>query len=89
MAPWRCLGSYAGPRQARAFVWYMVAMRERELHEESYRVYVTDSLQLMPQGKYRAARWAELVGTAAVERDDRTAEEIAAQVIESAGLEVR
>lgn len=51
----------------------------KQMAERFYRIYITDSLRLMPQMKYLTTRWAEAMGYA--ERDERTAEEIIDDVL--------
>lgn len=50
----------------------------------TYRVYVTDSLQLAGQNKYLTTRWAEMQDIGY--KDARTGDEIALDVIKRAGL---
>ena len=59
-----------------------MALRRRDLKEFSYRVYVTDMLQNIPQMKYLNARWFDTVKSNA-EVDNRTADEIVDDVIAS------
>lgn len=59
-------------------------MIRAQTEELSFRVYVTDSLRAQGEGKYLAERWADLIRPAP--RDDRTPDEIAADVITRAGL---
>lgn len=54
--------------------------------EVGYRLYITDSLQSAPQGKYLTVRYADLVLPKEV--DNRTGDEIAAQVIKDLGLRI-
>ena len=68
----------------RPFLMYVAARASCEGLERLYRVYVTESLFLQPQGKYIAARFQELIEPP----DDFKAEAIVDEVIERAGLEV-
>lgn len=56
----------------------------RQIEERSYRAYVTDSLRAAGQNKYLTERWLDLITPE--KRDMRTADEIALDVIEAAGL---
>ena len=44
------------------FVSYLSARWMDRLRETSYRVYVTDSLQNIPQMQYKSVRWAVAAG---------------------------
>lgn len=64
----------------------MMARLEQDVKETAFRNYVTDSLQILPQRKYIAKRYAELVDFTS--KDTRSGDEIAAEVIEKAGLTI-
>lgn len=49
---WLDLGDYRGPSHFHAFVMYALARRKRDARDTAYRVYVTESLRNIPQGKY-------------------------------------
>lgn len=53
----------------------------------AYKVYVTDSLQLMAQSKYFTTRWADIVKSDDI--DSRSADEIATDIIKRAGLTLK
>ena len=63
---------------------YAVARMREAAIERSYREYVTESLRLIPQGKYLAQGWAEPVK----QHTDFDAESVIDGIIERAGLEV-
>ena len=63
----------------------MANVKER-LSNMGYRIYITDSLQLSAQDKYLTVRYADLIKPKKV--DQRTGDEIAAQVIKELGLRV-
>lgn len=65
---------------------YVKARIEEYQRELTYRIYVTDSLRLMPQDKYLPKRYVELLPELNTPEDKRTAEEIALDVISAAGL---
>jgi len=71
---WAALGDYRGPSSFKSFVRYCIARYEDKIIEKAYRVYVTESLRLIPQGMYLGKRWEEIVDVR--ERPERTAEEI-------------
>ena len=64
-----------------------MARIEEDYREMTYRIYVTDSLQYIPQGKYTTVRFYDMIYPKP--EDNRSAEEIAADVIAKAGLIVR
>lgn len=63
---------------------YVVARYKMEQREMAYRIFVTDSLQLIPQNKYLTTRYKDSIKTK--KKDNRTGDEIAADVIKRAGL---
>lgn len=69
----------------------MVARLVTDLEELKYRVYTTDTLQLIAKaqqgGQYLSKRYAELIDDKP--QDTRTGDEIAADVIQRCGLVVK
>lgn len=63
---------------------YTATRYKREKREEAYRFYVTDSLSYGPQNKYITQRYADLIKPKAT--DNRSGDEIAADVIRTLGL---
>lgn len=63
---------------------YAIARYQKDQRELAYRIFVTDCLQLAPQGKYRTDRFADFIFNKKV--DERSGDEIAADVIKRAGL---
>lgn len=57
-----------------------------EAEDELFRIYVTDSLQLMVQNKYLTKSYKDIINPKP--EDNRTAKEIADDIILRAGLEV-
>lgn len=68
----------------RAIINVLPSVIKQIEHEELFRVYVCECLQLAPQNKYVTARYADLIKPQKV--DKRSAEEIAADIITKAGL---
>ena len=62
----------------------MIARYEEYDRERAYRIYVTKSLQLIPQSKYITVEFAEALNPNNIE--DRSGEDIAIDVIKNAGL---
>jgi hypothetical protein len=70
-------------------VKYMVARFFQDYEDLSYRIYTTDMLRTMAMGmKYQSVqRYAELIDHAP--KDQRSGDEIAADVISRCGLKVK
>lgn len=73
---------------------YVLAQYRREQEDKAYRIYVTDALRLISEntassvgGKYITARFADVIAPPK-EEDNRTCEEITAEIIERCGLVV-
>ncbi len=63
---------------------YVEARVEENNRDEAYRIFVTRSLQLIPQSKYLTTDFNDIIHPD--EKDNRTADEIASDVIKNAGL---
>ena len=63
---------------------YVRAKIDEDGERLSFRAYVTDSLRLKGEGKYIPERWIEIIEPQ--RRDDRSAEQIAADIMAGAGL---
>lgn len=66
------------------------------MRSESWRVYVADALMAIAEntarfggGRHPQSRWTEIVDRRAVPEDDRTAEEIIADIAERAGITIK
>ena len=73
---------------------YCIARYKREQEEKAYRVYVTDALRLTVEntakyagGSYIKARYIDVIEPKKV--DNRTGDEIVADIIKRAGLVVK
>ena len=73
---------------------YVLAQYRREQEDKAYRIYVTDALRLISEntassvgGKYITARFADVIAQPK-EEDNRTCEEITAEIIARCGLVV-
>lgn len=64
---------------------YVEARLDEYQREETYRFYVTKSLQLLPQNKYLQASYQETVDTPK-DIDTRTGDEIVFDIMKRAGL---
>ena len=82
------MGEYVGPRRPRPFLCYCKARAKREDEERSWRLYMSEQAHLSPQGKYMTQSWMELVESSRKPADNRSADEIVADVVKGAGLEV-
>ena len=72
---------------------YAIARYQSQQRDLAYRIYVTDCLRMvtenaakMSQGAYTAARFYDVINPKHVEK--QTGEEIAADIIKRAGIEV-
>lgn len=65
---------------------YCAACAEEEAIKTAYEVYVTESLRLAAQSKYIATPFVEMIHGAPKKVDNRTAEEVVADICESAGI---
>ena len=85
---WVCYGEYHGKRTITAFSRY--ARHKSQLLEENavYRLYMTAAARCVVSawGDVKMPDYAELINLK--EPDNRTGDEIAAEVIKNAGLEV-
>lgn len=81
---YRTIGAYRGPASVSVFVKVAWADYSAYVEEYSYRVYVTDCLQMSPEGKIPSRRWADVVA----EPKEIDAERIMDDVIRKGGLEV-
>ena len=63
---------------------YVEARLDEYLRDKTYRIYITRSLQLIPQSKYITANYTDLIEPK--EEDTRTGDEIALDIINRAGL---
>lgn len=62
----------------------MEARLNEQIREDAYRIYITRSLQLIPQNKYITKDFAEALNEK--DTDVRSGEEIAIDIIKGAGL---
>ena len=72
---------------------YAIARYQSQQRDLAYRIYVTDCLRIISEntakmcgGSYITAKLADIINPKPV--DDRTGEEIAADIINRAGIEV-
>ena len=63
---------------------YVEARIEENRRDEAYRIFVTKSLQLIPQSMYLTTDFKDVLKPQ--EADNRTGDEIAADVMKAAGL---
>lgn len=64
---------------------YVEARLEQYCRDETYRIYIADTLYYQGQGQHITARYGQLFDQAQVQ-DSRTGDEIAADTIMGAGL---
>lgn len=63
---------------------YVEARLEDFLRDETYRIYVTQSLQLIPQSKFVSMTYHDMIN--GKKEDKRSGDEIALDIIQRAGL---
>lgn len=66
-----CLGEYRGRLKVKDIMRYVVARVKEKWHDETYRVYISDSLRLLAGVR---ERYAERIGL--IPRDERTEDEV-------------
>ena len=73
---------------------YAIARYQSQQRDLAYRIYISDCLRIISEntakmgcGSYITAKFADIINPKPV--DNRTGEEIAADIIKKAGLEVR
>ena len=80
------MGAYVGPRRVRPFLCY-AAVRAKERAEDALRwEYVAEAIRLAPQQKYPTQHLRDMLHPKP--QDTRSGDEIAADVIKAAGLEL-
>ena len=67
----------------------MRAAINQDAEEYAYRVYMTDSAQLAVENKYITRRWCEIMEDTKKPVDNRTGDEVAADVIKRLGLSLK
>lgn len=67
---------------------YVISHYSLSAKEESYRIYITDTLYLQGQNKRLSVRYADIINKRKKE-DTRSGDEIALEVIEKLGLKVK
>lgn len=63
---------------------YVLARIEQDTREETYRIYVTRSLQLAPRGESLVSNYTELISQEP--KETKTGDEILIEVMTKAGL---
>lgn len=58
---WLDLGEYRGPSRFHAFLCYCVARFQHRQEKKAYRLYVTESLRMAPQGKYLTQSFDDMI----------------------------
>lgn len=63
---------------------YVIACLEEEQHEMAYRIYVTEALRSIPQGKFSQKSFYDIIHSEP--QDEQSGDEIAMEIIAKAGL---
>ena len=89
-----CLGEYRGIKKANVFLRYVVSKYKEQQKEMAYRIYVAECFRIMTEntakqggGSYINKPFADVIGNSKP-KDERTADEIIADITKRAGLEV-
>ena len=89
-----CLGEYRGIKKANVFLRYVISKYKEQQKEMAYRTYVTECLRMITEntakqsgGSYINKPFADVIGNSKP-KDERTADEIIADISFRAGLEV-
>lgn len=72
-----CLGEYRGRLKVKDIMRYVVARVKEKWHDETYRVYISDSLRVITHADMR---YADMVGISDRDKDTRTADEVISSV---------
>lgn len=64
----------------------MEARIDQNKRDETYRIYITESLRLSPQGKWLVKSYMDMVNDQSNKKPEPTGEEIVDQVMLGAGL---
>lgn len=67
---------------------YAAARHQQMMHETAFRLYITDTLYYSARGQIPTQRYADLINIKTKSKDNRSGEEIAADIIKRAGLVV-
>lgn len=67
---------------------YAAARYQRMMRETAFRLYVTDTLYYSARGQILNQRYADLINIKTEAKDNRSGDEIAADIIKRAGLVV-
>ena len=81
---WLSYGEYRGKREIKPFLRYVEARIDENNREEAYRLFISESVRLAPQGKYITKSYSDIFEQRQIET--RSGDEIAMDVITNAGL---
>ena len=68
---------------------YVLARLDEYNREEAYRIYVTRSLQLIPQTKCLQKSYLEILNESESVKDTRSGDQVALDIIQQAGLKLK
>lgn len=80
------MGQYRGPKTLKSFARYAVALHRDRQEVTAYRIYVAESLRLIPQGKYLTEPFGDILKPRPTITKD--GDSIVRDVVERAGLVV-
>lgn len=86
---WLCMGEYKG-NNIKTLMRYALARYTSHQRDMAYRIYVTETLRAMSKGGYINTSFADVIKPKKqLPEDTRTGEEIAFDVLQRLGIEVR
>lgn len=77
-----CMGEYVGVPRLDVFLGYVAARHHKQTIEHSYRIYVTNQLKGIAEGKAYKSTWIDMIQPKKVFDADKVAQDI----IDRAGL---
>lgn len=83
---WLCYGDYRGKKELKIFLRYVNARAEQRSREETYRIFLTESLRMLPQGKWFTKSYIESLKPEKVET--RTGKEVADEAAKKIGFNI-
>lgn len=86
---WECYGDYHGRRALKTFLPFFHAKLEKSIQEAQFRVYITDALYYAPRNQWMSKRFVELIDEPKKPKDNRSGDEVAAEVIKRLGLKFK
>lgn len=81
-----CYGDYKGIKELNIFLRYVCARVKEKYREETYRIFISESLRLLPQGKILKNSYLDMFDKKQVET--RSGKEVAEEVAQKIGIHI-